>query len=119
MTQGMDPRTKVSFEADGKTWTLQFTTNALVELEEAAGKAITELLSVEVPTLKTVRTMFWAGLIENHPELSQKDAGRVIDAAGGFEAVMEIVNRAITAAMPEAEDAEGAEAGGGKKSKAA
>ncbi|WP_138423721.1 GTA-gp10 family protein [Maritimibacter alexandrii] len=98
---GMDPRAKTTFEAAGKTYTLQFTTNALVELEEATGKSVVDILESEQQSMKMLRAIFWAGLIEHHDTMTQKEAGAIIDAAGGLDAVMDLVNKAMTASMPE------------------
>ncbi|MBV7408205.1 gene transfer agent family protein [Maritimibacter sp. DP1N21-5] len=119
MGKGMDPRSRKTFEADGKTWTLQFTTNALVELEEAVGKKIDAFLEAESHSLKDLRTMFWAGLIEHHPEVTQKQAGDIIDAAGGLEAIMGIINGAMTASLPEADAEDGSKGGAVGNGKAA
>lgn len=89
----------VTFEADGGTFTLKLSTNALVELEQALGSGIDTIGAMmadqSMAKLKTLRLMFWAALTDHHEGMTLKDAGDLIDAIGVVRAgdlVMEAFN---------------------------
>lgn len=110
-------RGEVSFEADGKIWTMVFTTNAICELEDATGESIQAFGSkLDAPGMKTVRVMVWAGLKSRHPEITIEAAGDIIDAVGADKAG-DILGRALSLAFPEAKGKPGprkaGRAGGG------
>jgi hypothetical protein len=111
----MDPRSKVNFDVEGKTYTLHYTTNAFVEFEDETGQSVLDVLGREDISLKTIRALVWAGLVENHEGITPRDAGRIIDAAGGLEPIMDLINGAIAASLPQ----EGGDEEPGKKPKAA
>jgi hypothetical protein len=100
-----NPRGLVTFEADGATWRLQYTFNALCELEEASGFGMTEFVKrMSDPAglrVRDARTMFWAGLVEHHPEIDQRAAGNLIGALGGLPAAMPLIERAFLGAQAE------------------
>ncbi|WP_147112093.1 GTA-gp10 family protein [Tateyamaria sp. syn59] len=107
----MTNRTRGLFDikVDDTTYKLQFTTNAMAELEDAANKGFPEFLghlekSTENGTLRVgdVRLLFWAGLKEHQPDITVVKAGQIVQDIGGVEAAMEKLGEAITAAMPEA-----------------
>lgn len=102
---------EVALKAGGATYTLRFSVNALVELEEAAGKGIIvlsqELSSVETMTLGLVRKVLWAGLREHHPDLDLKAAGELILEAGGIQKVMGPIGIALERAFPDKGQASG------------
>lgn len=104
-------RGEVSFEADGQTWTLRYSQDALCELEGALDKSIIEICA-DFESWKTdprkmrmapVRALLWAGLREHHPDLSLKEAGELMAPAGGIAKVLEMTTRAMTLAWPQAE----------------
>ena len=99
-------RGEVGFEADGTPYTLMFSTNALCALEDALGMSVTDIgaqMSGSV-RLKTLRSLFWAGLQDHHAGVSEAEAGRIIDQVGAAEAG-ELIGRAFAAAFPQAEEA--------------
>lgn len=115
----LDPRTKVTFDAGGKTYTLQYTTNAFCELEDETGMKVLDIIANGEPSMKVIRAMVWAGLLEHHEGITIKQAGHVIDAAGGMEVVMDKVNAAVAAGTIDDDDAPEAGDDGAKKPKAA
>jgi len=102
-------------------YTLAFTTNALCELEEAAGMPAPQFLaSLEDPKnppgIKPIRLLLWAGLLDHH-NLTLKEAGGLIDEVG-LDVLAEKLGAAVSQSMPEPEPAVGREAGRAKKAKA-
>jgi hypothetical protein len=101
-------RGDVSFEAEGKSYTLRFSIDALCNLEEAAGKGFAaiaiELTDPERMSVTLLRKVLWAGLLDHHPDIDLKAAGELIVAAGGAVAVLEQIEKAFAAAFPEKEE---------------
>jgi hypothetical protein len=97
-------RTKgtVQFSAGEHSYTLAYTTNALCILESDLGDAIwTAFETPDKMRIGTMRTVFWAGLQEHHPNITKDAAGRLMDALG-IPRVLELVMNAVTLAFPEA-----------------
>ncbi|HCO90501.1 MAG TPA: hypothetical protein DIT40_05965 [Alphaproteobacteria bacterium] len=98
---------RVDFECGAVTYSLQFTANGLCELESEAGcSAIVFLKKLDAAgedlNFSDIRLLFWAGLQEHHPDLTLRDAGRVITDLGGLEPAMTLVEQAVTLAFPDA-----------------
>lgn len=55
---------------------LEFTVNAVCDLEELTGKLLGEVLSQG--GYKSVRALLWCGLTENMPQLTMKQAGALM-----------------------------------------
>lgn len=116
---------EISFEAEGKTWTLVFSVNALCELEAATGKTVAAIAAEagdpERMSLGLLRSMVWAGLTDRHGgEVDVKRAGALMTAIGA-QAVGEKVGEAFSLAFPATKGGEpdprtGAKAGTGKVS---
>jgi hypothetical protein len=91
---------EASVEAGGQTWTLRLDFNAMAELEDKLGRPALEVLQ-EIEsgkgTIKALRAVAWAMLLEHHPEATERDAGAVLSADTG------IIQRVLQAAMPEAD----------------
>jgi hypothetical protein len=82
-------RGEITFEAQGKTWTLVYTVNAICDLEEQTGQSIAELgamLSGAKP-MTGMRALFWGGLRKHHPEVTLEGAGDLVQDIGSKEAV--------------------------------
>lgn len=75
-----------------KERTIKFDLNALVEVEETLGFALTELENKF--SIKTLRTLLHAGLVHEDAELTEKYVGSLI----GFDNLPE-VQEALTVAM--------------------
>lgn len=85
-----------SFTCGDTTYTLSFSTNALVEAEDALGQPITEIVN-NLQSLKVLRALMWAGLQgEKRPV---KAVGDLIDTMG-VPAAMDAVAAALNAAFP-------------------
>lgn len=104
---GNATRGQISFKVDNTTYKMHFTANALCELEDASGLSAPKFLealeanaTIGDLRMSDVRLLFWAGLTENHSKLSVSDAGRMITAMGGMEKAMEVLEKAVSAAMP-------------------
>ena len=97
-------RGETAFEADGKTYTLRFSANAICEMEEALGRGIgvigQEMGSMETARLTTVRAVFWAGLRDHHPDIDLKAAGDLVMAAGGIVGALALISKAFELAFP-------------------
>lgn len=72
----------VTIELD-KPRKLRYDTNALAELEDVFGKPLGELFQdqdvVKLAGVKTLRALFWAGLLHEQPDLTIKQAGELMD----------------------------------------
>ncbi len=98
-------RGRLGFEVGEQAFTFAFSTNALCEVEEAFELTdITQLESVlgEKPSLRTIRTLFRIGLTDCHPQMSDREAGALMEEVGGLEPSLELIMRAINVAFPEA-----------------
>lgn len=98
---------EVAFEANGATYTLCFSIDALCSLEEATGKGIiaisNELSDPERLSLGMLRNVMWAGLRTYHPEIDVKAAGELIKSAGGVPVMVELIAKGFALAFPEPE----------------
>lgn len=96
---------EVAFDAGGKQYVLRFSIDAICALEAEAGKGIlaivNELQNTEKMSLSLARQILWAGLQENHPELTPKEAGELIPEAGGMSKVYELFGEAFQSSFPQ------------------
>jgi hypothetical protein len=97
------PRGDVRFEADGMSYTLRFGTNALITLEQELGITINEIIErlQASPSMALMRLLFWAGLLKRHPDMTQAQAGDVLDDVT-FERATSLITEALAAAFPDA-----------------
>ena len=97
-------RGQIPADFDGGKINLLLSTNAICELEDAAEKPITALLDeLNDPSrlrMKTVRLLFWAMMLDEKPDATIADAGRLIDGVRGDHD--RIMTQAILAAFPDA-----------------
>jgi len=101
----------VPFDAAEEAYTLRFSVAALMTLEEKFDKSVQDVLAMmEGGRLSTLRTIFWAGLRDCRPEITEDAAGEVMTAVG-IEAAGELITKAMVKAFPSAarkvEDDEG------------
>ena len=77
---------EVGFDADGERFTLSFSIDALCELEDAAGCSIAKIGTIladpDQPQLRIVKSAFWAALTDHHPDMTQKDASKLMASLG-------------------------------------
>jgi len=109
-------------DVNGKKLTLLFDINALCDLEEATDKSFQEIIAemTAAPTavsMRMLRSLLWAGLRANYPEVDMPAAGRIISECGGVVPALEKLaeafaklNDAEAAKVVAAEDAGGVEA---------
>lgn len=96
-------RGEVDVKVGEDNFTLVFTINAIVELEEKLGKPISEIaggMGANV-SFSLLRTLFWAGLQDRHG-LSETEAGALMQEIG-FVKASELVTQAFGRAFPEAQ----------------
>ena len=78
-------------ELAGKTLKLRYSVNSLCALEDRAGMPIDRLMDRQ---FSATRLLLWAGLAEEQPELSVRDAGALIDACvmrgGSLEQIVDL-----------------------------
>lgn len=63
----------------GTEYHLKFTLNAMAELEDKFGSVETAFAEMEKGKFKAIRAVLWAGLLEDHPEYTEKQVGSMID----------------------------------------
>ena len=105
MASANPQRGQLGFEVDHVRFTFAFSTNALCAVEDEFGlKDITGLETVlsDSPSLRTIRTLFRIGLTDCHPEMTDIEAGQIMDNVGGLEPSIELIFRAVEQAFPEA-----------------
>lgn len=113
---------ETSFTVEGKTYTLKYSADAFVELEEKLDRGIVDVLA-EMASWKDdprrirfglARSVLWAGLQESQPErlpdgsanpvgVDLKLAGDLILMIGGIENAFGLITSAIAVAFPQAE----------------
>jgi len=93
---------EVSLVAGGKSYTLCFSLNAIIEIQEAAGEDINAVLvrviSAE-PDYPTMRLLLWGLLVDHHPEITVKEAGRIVPD-GGLATLGAKLGEAVRRAIP-------------------
>lgn len=94
---------EVSFPVGEETFTLAYTINALIVLEERLDMSVVEIGKRlnEEGRLGFLRALFWAGLIERQPSMTEVGAGTLLQAYGPQEARAKILD-AFIAAFPKA-----------------
>ncbi len=90
-------RGETTLTVEDKTYRVRFSWNAAAEYEVPAGRPLSvgvqEILDGKV-SARSLRAMLWAGLQEHHPDVSLKDAGKMLGAIGvkkGLDVMLEAV----------------------------
>lgn len=116
MNNGNLPRGAVSLDVDGDVHILRFSVNALCALEERLGQPIVkladELSDPERMTMPRLRSFAWAALIDQHPEITETEVGRIMSDAG-LSAFMTKLQEAFALQFPPADERAGAPSGNG------
>lgn len=96
---------EVAIEVDGQSHKLSYSVNAIIELEEALGKPLEEIVAMMngAPRLRDMRVMFWAALIDHQPGVTLEDAKRILSRMSPNE-MGEAIGRALTHSLPASED---------------
>ncbi|HTK34547.1 MAG TPA: hypothetical protein VL358_04565 [Caulobacteraceae bacterium] len=95
---------EVAFSVDGKDFVLVFDWNALCTISGRLGLTMDEIgkdLTKDM-TPPFLRSALWAGLEEFHPELSERDVGKLITAMGPGEARARLL-QSVALAFPNSE----------------
>lgn len=75
---------QISLEYEGRTYGLTLDFNAMADFEAKTGKDSLAVIQRYEETgqisMVDMRALFWAGLSQDHPELTLKDAGRIMSA---------------------------------------
>ncbi|WCP71552.1 hypothetical protein [Sphingomonas hankookensis] len=105
MTARNPLRGQLAFTVGETAFTFAFTTNALCEVEEAF--QLDDITGLEAvlngkPSLRTIRTLFRIGLTDCHPDMTDREAGTIMEAVGGLEPSLELIMLAVQQAFPEA-----------------
>lgn len=116
---------EVSFEAEGKAWTLVFDNNAWCALEAHLDRGILDIYQEigswsppmddkgeplpETPQQANVRAkrirmgfcraLFWAGLTARHRGMTIERAGTLMTSAGGLLGVMNLIAKGVSLAQ--------------------
>lgn len=121
-------RGEIGYEIDGERHILRISTNEWCALEDLHDKPTNELLAEFMTSLQAerlnmrfVRSFFWAAMLGENPDATEKDAGVVMSDLGLTEAAG-LLGRAIAASMPDAKEGnenppKAGKAGTGKNSK--
>lgn len=91
--------------ADGKDYELRFTLNAMAELEDRYGDVDKAFAAMDKGSFKAIRCVLWAGLQDQHPELTEQKVGSLIDMASMHE-MMGQLNAGLAQDLPDAEGAQ-------------
>jgi hypothetical protein len=98
---------EIELKAEGKVYVLRYSIDAICSIEEKTGKTflnvVSEMHNPATMTVTMMREILHAGLAEHHPEMSLKESGELLVAAGGVVGAMKKVNDAFGAAFPKAE----------------
>lgn len=101
---------EVNFRVGAKTYTLKFSSNALIDLEDVLGEDIQSVggaMQAEGKgKLKVLRAMMWAGLQTHHEGLTTREAGDLMDGLGHALAGQKIAE-AFALAFPKSGGGEG------------
>jgi hypothetical protein len=100
------PNADNGFEFGGVRYALFYDLNTLCDLEDALDLDSLQILARAASSsrMKVVRTIFRAGLLRDHPELSETLAGQIITKITAAEARAKVVE-ALAAAFPSPPDA--------------
>jgi hypothetical protein len=105
-------RGEFTLVAGDRTFKLRLTTNAVVEIEDISGGRTWDQVQLGIMrgSAKDMRLLFWGALREYHPDIATDDVkslravGRLIDAAGGFEGLVEQMKAFLALNQRQADD---------------
>lgn len=88
-------QTKELKVSDDKTYTLSLSCNAMIDVEKALDmgypKILADLADVNNIRIASVRVLFWGCFRDHHPDVTVEQAGELMMAQGGIEAVVDTV----------------------------
>lgn len=94
---------EVRLSAGDQDYVLVFGANAMAALEGRLDMSLNQIVSLFQTDVRitTLRAMLWAALLDRY-DMTEMDAGRIMDAAG-IETVGEKIGEAFTLALPKEE----------------
>jgi len=115
-------RGDVELKTPDKAYTMRMSVNAIINLEDHFEMGINDIADMlgdeKGMRIRNVRTVVWYALKDHQPEITEEEAGEAITQAGFGQTVLAI-QKAMTAAFPEAAAKAGAEADNPQKAKRA
>ena len=88
---------------DGKEYRLRFTLNALAELEDRYGSVEAAFEQLDKGSFKAIRCLLWAGVLHEHPDMTETENGNLMDIES-MQDLVEGITQAVETQLPE-EDA--------------
>jgi hypothetical protein len=102
---------EIGLTINGKSYTFVMNTNALVKLQAVLTEKGQPIATMEAiyaalhqQSVAHMRAFFWAGLQKYHPDVTVESAGDLMDDAGGFFGVTDLINEAKRASDPDPAD---------------
>lgn len=101
---------EISMEIDGTTYTLVLNTSVMAALEDHFSTPEKDVTWDEIWTrvlrgsVKTVRALIWGMLRPHHPTITLEQTGALIDQAGGFAGLTDIIAQAGQDSTPDPKD---------------
>lgn len=83
-----------------KPRSLCYDLNALIALEEIDGTVNEVMEKLQKGSLKAVRSLLWAGLLREDPDITMQQVGAMIDM-NSLPIIAEAITKAVEGAMPE------------------
>lgn len=97
---------ETELKSGDETYVLRYSIDAICSLENKLDKGLPVIaLEMGDPAkmrLSMIREILLAGLRENHPDITLKEAGELIVSAGGAVVVLGKIGEAFSASFPEA-----------------
>ena len=93
------PRVKTITLNDGVEREIRFTLNAMAELEERYGSVDAAFAALNTGSVKAVRCLLWAGMIDTDENLTEQQVGKLIDI-DCLNRIMDDLNAAMEEDMP-------------------
>ena len=88
------PARKTIILTDGVEREIRFTLNAMAELEDRYGSVDAAFAEMNKGSIKAIRFVLWAALIEGSPELTERQVGSLIDTQY-LQQVMDTMTEAL------------------------
>lgn len=103
-------RGEMRLVAGDQTYTLKLTVNAQCDLEDRSGKVLGELIDqINKGSSTALRWVIWGSMQEYHADVVKhpKDAGRIMQEAGGVGGIQEQMAKFMALNMEDAQKDEG------------
>lgn len=103
---------KSTLEINGTAYTLSYSIDALCRMEDEACKGGQTVTTQDISEragrgdVRAVRLMFFAALLDHHPDLTLKRAGELILEAGGIAVIAAALRAVLGSTEPDPADIE-------------